>query len=248
MGGKNFGDVLSRYIVRAMAGRSVVHARRAPRLLAVGSILRLAKPGDIIWGSGLSRPSPVCPNLGIFALRGPLTRKIASDQFGYTKAPEIYGDPALLLPRLLDASQVARKDRVGFVPHYVDRDHHVTQSLRSQGFSVIDVLAPPLEVVRRIVSCSFIYSSSLHGVIVAEAFGIPAVWVELSDGVVGGGFKFRDYYLASGRQPPPPLNWRRKADKLGVRELAPEISYPDLDALVAAFPVPRRGRLRQVRL
>ena len=245
-GGRNFGDVLSRYIVRALSGRHVVHARRSPRLVAVGSVLRLAEPGDTVWGSGLSRPSPVAKALRILAVRGPLTRQVAIEQTG-SPVPEVYGDPALLLPRLLDASGIERKHKVGIVPHYVDADHEVARGLRKGGFHMIDALAPPLDVVREIVSCELVYSSSLHGLIVAEAFGVPAVWVEFGEGVVGRGFKFRDYYLASGRTPPKPLDWRRRSVGLGVTT-PPDIAVPDLDALLAAFPVSTHEPLRRVRL
>jgi len=50
----------------------------------------------------------------------------------------------------------------------------------------------PLEVVRQIGSCKRIVTSSLHGMIVADAFGIPRR-VEICNKLDGGTFKFRDY-------------------------------------------------------
>jgi len=60
--------------------------------------------------------------------------------------------------------------------------------------TVIDPRGEPLDVLRLIGSCRKIVTSSLHGMIVADAFGIPRR-VEISPALAkdGGDFKFRDY-------------------------------------------------------
>jgi len=50
------------------------------------------------------------------------------------------------------------------------------------------------------MKCRKIVSSSLHGIIIAETFGIPTAWLRCSDKIVGGEFKYHDYYLGSGRK------------------------------------------------
>jgi pyruvyltransferase len=143
----------------------------------------------------------------------------------------VYGDPALLFHRLFVCSR-SRASRLVVVPHH--RDYaQAREMLRGQAVPIVDLLKPPRAVAQAIASAEVVYSSSLHGIIVAEALGLPAIWVEFGDRVIGAGFKFRDYYLASGRAPPPPLDWRRRIS-FTSRHDAPEIRYPDLDALLGA--------------
>jgi pyruvyltransferase len=58
----------------------------------------------------------------------------------------------------------------------------------------------PRAVVEDIARCEYVASSSLHGVIVAHALGVPALWLRISDQLKGGAFKFRDYASALNMQ------------------------------------------------
>lgn len=49
------------------------------------------------------------------------------------------------------------------------------------------------KTINEICSCRFIYSSSLHGLIVSHAYGIPALWFEHTR-LTGDRFKFYDYF------------------------------------------------------
>ena len=86
-------------------------------------------------------------------------------------------------------------------------------------------------------ACAYIVSSSLHGICVAEAYGIPAVWVRLADNIVGGEFKFRDYYASTGRDMHP-QDWRRQYFWDDARIAADHWTQPeyDLDPLMAVCP------------
>jgi pyruvyltransferase len=48
--------------------------------------------------------------------------------------------------------------------------------------------------IDEILECEFIASSSLHGLIASDSYGIPNVRLKISDQIIGGDFKFEDYY------------------------------------------------------
>ena len=118
--------------------------------------------------------------------------------------PRIYGDPALLYPRFYNPV-VEQKYDIGIIAHYVDKQHPWLECAESKGVKIIDIQEGINQVVDDIKSCSLIASSSLHGIIAADAYGIPSTWIEFSDDVIGNGFKFRDYYQSINRPVPVPV-------------------------------------------
>jgi len=218
----NFGDELSPYIVSKISGKKVKFSNSPTPTkviyLAVGSILHHLAAGMKwceIWGSGLmdQNHTLVSPKK-IHAVRGPLTRQFLIRQG--IDCPAIYGDPALLLPRLFNP-KVEKKYRVGIVPHFIDqKDSWIKIQNAKDDVLIINVYDPIEKVIIDILSCKAILSSSLHGLIVADAYEIPSLWIKLSDKVKGKGFKFRDYLLSIGVEPYKPYY--------------PAIPYQDIDA------------------
>lgn len=170
----------------------LVGRKETGKLVAVGSILTNVKKNDIVWGAGLIRNKPKIAPFGVkfLAVRGPLTRKLIQG----AKIPEVYGDPALLLP-LFYKPKSEKKYKTGVIPHYIDKKVAI---IGENHF--IDIQSDWKNVVEEINSCEKIISSSLHGIVIAEAYRIPACWVKFSDNVIGGDFKFHDYLLGTGRK------------------------------------------------
>ena len=54
------------------------------------------------------------------------------------------------------------------------------------------------EVIDKMLSCERIISTSLHGVIVAHSYKIPALWLKYGDKLAGDDIKFYDYYESVG--------------------------------------------------
>lgn len=198
----NFGDLLAPAITEFISGYPVRHAgnRVRRKLLGAGSIAQFAQPGDSLWGTGSVDEMGVdLSRCRVLAVRGPLTRQVCRGDI-----PEIFGDPALLLP-LVHTPIGEKRYGIGLVPHYVEQDLIVTDD---SSVNVIDVTNGDWrQSINEIASCDVVLSSSLHGIIVAEAYGIPAVWVSASNRVLGSGFKFRDYYAMTNRESSGPLDW-----------------------------------------
>jgi len=144
--------------------------------------------------------------------------------------PEVYGDPALLLPLIYskNAYSGAKLYKRGIIPHYIDKKAHPTLE---DGDHLIDVLRPWPEVVDEILRCEAVVSSSLHGIVVAEAYGIPATWAVWSSKVIGGPLKFHDYFLGTGREAYEPGEALPPIPELAARQ------QMLLQALHSCFPM-----------
>ena len=116
------------------------------------------------------------------------------------QAEPIFGDPALLLPEVYSPPTTVRKPfKYGLLSHYVDAELVRGWYGKDSNLILINPLnSSPLKVVMQILKCERIISSSLHGIIVAHAYGIPAVWARHSDNLSGDDIKFQDYYESVG--------------------------------------------------
>ncbi len=248
-GAPNWGDALNPVLIRHFSGREpipydrVFNLRRHPVYAVVGSILDGTFIRSLeVWGAGFKHPDSrmLLPPRAVHAVRGPLTRERLLAQG--IDCPEVYGDPALLYPRLHRPER--RNDfRLGVVPHYMDRDRpEIRPFAERDDVRVIDIMGGIQKVAEEICRCSAIGSSSLHGLILGEAYGIPSAWLEFSDLVEGGGFKFRDYFAGVGTQDREPLRVvsGTSTDEVLERCREPDLRI-DLERLVDACPFRRDG-------
>ena len=202
---ENYGDLLSKYLAEKISRKEVkwVHPKKQPwykwdktNYVTIGSILHHASKDSIVWGSGIIDKEQHITKADFRAIRGPQTRKFLQD-LGY-ECPEVYGDPALLLPKYYHP-EVEKKYKLGIIPHYHDFKFVSENYKNDPEIRVIDLMTLDVEeVTREILSCEKTISSSLHGVIVSHAYEIPSVWVEFSDKIFGDGIKYIDYLESIG--------------------------------------------------
>lgn len=203
-GRHNFGDSLFINIVEALLGRQIAFKGESLKrrvLFPGGSVLHRCLENDVLWGVGLNNPKfhflKMFPRrIDIRGVRGPLTASFVQHSLG-RKPPPVVGDPGLLVGELFPdlGGAISQEHPVGVIHHFND----AVASRRDDVF-YIDPLRDPIEVLPDIRKCELIVSSSLHGIIVAESYGIPARWLKTNS---VPHFKYLDYYLSTGRSPEP---------------------------------------------
>lgn len=194
-GHPNFGDAMTSWLLPAYGILPIHRVASRARLAGVGSVLEFLPPDfdGAIWGSGLIRDAEhPLPDAHVLAVRGPLTR----ERIGAPPAVAL-GDPGILVAR--HVRRPARRWDIGLVPHGHHRTHEGLLALAAAGgvrLRVIDVHQEARSAVREIAACGVIVTTSLHGLVTADSFGIPAVWTTLEPPLDGDDFKFHDYEAA----------------------------------------------------
>lgn len=228
---KNIGDNISPVIIQYAASSYGVDYRQKTdntcHLYGVGSIITAGAQDCTIWGSGLLNSKILGRlanrKLDVRAVRGPLTRIILLDR-GYM-VPEIYGDPAILMP-LIFRPEVTKKYSVSVITHMNEEKEFIDRK-----FHTIDVVTDDYKYfIEEICASDLVISSSLHGIILAESYGVPAVLLRPQTDL----FKYFDYYYSTQRYSFP------IADTVETALLMTPPGLPELDKmredLLKAFP------------
>lgn len=95
------------------------------------------------------------------------------------------------------------------------------------------------DIIDRICECENILFSSLHGLILAEAYGVPNVWIEFGKPLIGGHFKFHDFFLSIHCDREKPVTIERKEfpkERIDQELSNWEQGYIDLKPLIKACP------------
>ena len=166
-------------------------------MVGIGSILQ----NDIsenakIWGAGIISKDSFINKSEFCAVRGLKTVE-RIQELGYQFDGKI-GDPALLLPLIYNPDS-RKYNRIGVIPHvthfetakelFKDQDRYILIDLSENNIK---------KTIELIKSCSYIVSSSLHGLIVSHAYNTPALHIQLGKKLAGDGIKFLDYYSSIG--------------------------------------------------
>ena len=176
------------------------------RYSLIGSIIGYGNLKNvIICGSGIKNPKIrlIGKPQKVYSVRGPKTREILLAN--HIDCPPNYGDPALLLPIFYHPS-VSKKYRYGFVPNEATNEDDVIMCVKNMGIVEGDYLIIHMveyhdwtDIVDDILSCDYIVSESLHGLIVAETYKIPSCWVEFTMHAKYWSFKYLDFYESIGK-------------------------------------------------
>jgi hypothetical protein len=202
----NFGDALSPWVVQKLTGVTPFYVDSLSsdfeHYIVTGSVASAARRNSICWSPGVmwyyERPDR---NATWLAVRGPLTRSAINTAGG--KCPDIFGDPAILLPRYCPPSSDKKYD-LSIIAHYIEHSRisaggWIDVIIRDD-IHFINVYDPIEKICKEISESKRIISSSLHGCIAADAYAVPWKWVKFTNNVGGDDCKFMDHFLAVGRE------------------------------------------------
>jgi len=202
----NFGDSVTHYLIEKISGKVPVWNEPlsdAEKVVVTGSILNNEIKNASIWGAGIAFSNDTIPfRKNYLAVRGRLTHQkvIESlEKWGLVGAEIAIGDPVMLLPRYYNP-KVNKIYPLGIIPHYAEAYElyrNINQSpdeLLKLGVKIIDINLPVERFVDELKSCENILSSTLHGIIAADAYGIPSARFAYTNKIGGDGFKYDDWF------------------------------------------------------
>ena len=195
--GKNFGDCLSPIILKHYGFTPVFCTSNDKSDIVVAGTLLQWLTRDYqgyIAGAGGDNHVYDFKNAHILAVRGKLTL----NNFTSINNNTVLGDPGLLMPLIYNGSK-EKEWQLGIVPHFVDYEHPFIEKImnRCKGrCKIINVRRDPKDVINEITACNYIVSSSLHGLIIADAYGIPNIRIVIKETMPSEfyDYKFDDYY------------------------------------------------------
>lgn len=244
----NWGDYVNLILANFISGTKAfpyLYVFSKKSIAMMGSILPWAlDKNTIVWGSGcLSSNDSLWKNVEmpkkVLAVRGPLTRDVLM-QHGID-CPEIYGDPALLFPRYY-FPKIEKKYQYGVILHAsTDITKSIIYKIESIYGNSVLVINPKKfnhwnEFIDSIMACENILSSSLHGIIIADAYHIPNAWISITNKEhPDNNFKFKDYYLSIGKEIISPIDF---TDNIQTNKTLATWKEPiiDLDRLLEVCP------------
>ena len=213
----NIGDGLNPWLVEKLTGVFPVYADSLAvdynHYIVCGSVASSARRNSICWGPGVmwgyERPAR---NAQWLAVRGPITRSAIITAGG--DCPDIFGDPAILLPEFIPPAK-SKKYKLSIIPHYIDHMRFSAGGWADvcvrDDIHWINVFETPEKICKEISESERVMSSTLHGCIIADAYGVPWEWIKLTDRVGGDDSKFMDYFLSMGREKMSFIDLRIKA-------------------------------------
>lgn len=221
----NFGDSLNYEVVKYLSGKEPTYTdnRNEPHLICCGSILTEARDTSTVWGAGFAwYHDRLNTNANVISTRGYLSAN------NLENVPKYVGDPALFMPEIY-SPKLDKKYSKSIIPHWKDLEK-MLYFFGGTDIHIISPLKPVKEVIDDIVMSENILSSSLHGLILSDAYGVANRWLDVGTDIGGDGFKFLDYYSTTVNITQKPVN------KISFESCTVNKSLLNLSELKKSFP------------
>ena len=191
----NFGDHLSVWLPEQITKRQYGFSNDR-ELIISGSVLQEAMPETVVYGAGFGAMFQRTDASYISYVRGELTKQLLK-QHGNPANPQVF-EPAYCLREFFE--DVTPDIDVGYIPHYVDDGW-----CKPPDWHYIGICTGIENVMREMLRCKKIVTSSLHGMVIADLFERPSCLVRVSDKIAGDGFKYVDYWSFVNKAPYAPI-------------------------------------------
>lgn len=234
---RNLGDAINPYLIKKISGAEPYFTGAEKHLLGVGSIFFLINKSSFVWGSGLLKPDHnliEIPTSQFKAVRGELTRKYLLDH-GHDVGHIPVGDPGYLMKKHYQQRKLEKKFKACVIPHYAFYDLDIFNKFRGrEDICYFNMMTNNVDSLDKMLQSEVVISQSLHGLIFAEAFGIPSVWIS-SRFDDAWKFKFLDWYSTTYEPRTEPLPLDTSLDQLLANARMSHSSI-DVEGLEQAFP------------
>jgi hypothetical protein len=134
------------------------------------------------------------PNIKVIGVRGPDTKLSLIEN----KDVKVISDPGLLISEVFKCENLPTK-KIGYIIHSVDRETFFNNYPELFPF-LIDNYKSPEKFVNQLHEYEYIISSSLHGIIFSHSYGKKVLPIKITDKIIGGDYKFKDYFNSLGIQ------------------------------------------------
>jgi len=154
-------------------------------------------------------------NIKIIAVRGKKSLERLKSNGIKASKNVILADPGILAPMLINLTNInkikfTKEYELCVIPHYIDWNNKlIKENIHIDNSIIISINKKPIEFLNSISKCRNVLSSGLHALIIADSLGIPNMRMVLSDKVIGGDYKFIDYYSAYELKLPPKIDLRK---------------------------------------
>lgn len=201
----NFGDMIGPYLISKITGKPVLNILdlSVSGYMTVGSILQVVdRKGLVVWGSGLIEvpTEEVVRSIKkyepkVLSVRGKETARHLENIGIKVENAGAFGDPALIMPLFYTPKSQRNINDIAVCPHYIHKPKFCKYFDNDESIKLIDVQMDLESVIDDITSTGVCISTSLHGLIMSQAYGIPWVWLEVVDAnLKGDDFKFNDFF------------------------------------------------------
>lgn len=192
-----------------------------------------------IWGQGNGCGERVDIDqrrITVFAVRGPETARLSN------LSDVALGDPGFLLPLFFKIELPKTPQGVLFVPHNANRWDAALKCRKLGADTYLDIFCSRSQFMHwlhRLVSSEFVLTSSLHTVIVCQAYGVPWALCLAEGDVLNMPQKWRDLFMLLNIDltPESHIVYNLTQGREWWKKVGSNIKIPNLLPLLESFPL-----------